>query len=243
MSAVGTAIVAALPEEIGPLAERLTARRRERRPGLACLRGRLAGREVVVASTGDGAAAAARGATAVLEEYRPQLLLGVGVAGGLSPDLPRGALVAAGEVRDAGGRGYAADPEMLRRALAGGRTVAGVLTASTRVVHEVAAKRRLWLAHDRCPRLAVDLESAAWARSATAAGVPWLVLRAISDAAGDELPLPFGRLSAATGGVSRPRVAAHLALRPWRLPATLELRRRVRRLAASLAELVLEVLA
>lgn len=241
MSDRPAAVVAALPEEIGPLLARLEGGRRERRRR-SVWRGALAGREVVVACTGDGGAAAERGATALLAEHRPSLLLGLGVAGGLSPDLEAGALVASREVR-AGERRWQADAELLRRALGSGRAVAGVLTTSERVVDAVEAKRRLWHEHRRSPALAVDLESASWAAAASGARVPWLVVRAISDGAHEALPLPFGRLAGPGGQVARTRVAAHLALRPWRLPATLALRRRVRVLAGDLAELALEVLA
>lgn len=241
MSGSFAAIVAALPEEIGPLVARLEGSGPARRRGRAW-RGSLAGREVVLALTGDGAAAAGRGAAALLAEHKPALLLGLGVAGGLSPDLERGALVAAGEVRR-GEERWQADTELLRRALDSGRAVEGVLTSSERVVDSPEAKERLWRRQGCAPRLGVDLESAAWAAAATAAGIPWLVVRAISDHAHEALPLPFGRLAGPGGQVARARVAAHLALRPWRLPATLALRRRVRVLAGDLAELALEVLA
>lgn len=234
------AVVAALEEEIEPLVRRLAGGRRERWPGLVCRRGALAGREAVLTVTGDGASAAARVAGTVCAELRPAALIGVGIAGGLSPDLPAGSLLAAGSVV-AGGVSRTADRDWLARALATGRAVEGGLATVDRVLATVAAKRELWLRLGRPRRQGVDLESAAWAAAAEGRGVPWLVLRAIADPADEALPLPFDRLAAADGGVSRPRVLGHLALRPWRLPAVLELRRRLSDLAARLARLVEEV--
>ncbi len=239
MSVGPIAVVSALPEEIGPLARRLAGGRPGRRDRV---RVRAGGREAVLAVTGDGGRAARDGAEALLERVRPEMIIGIGVAGGLSPDLAVAGMVAAREVAVVGRPALPADAAWLGRVLAGGRAVAGRLVSVDRVVATADAKRRLWRQLGRPPCLAVDLESAAWAAAAAGRGVPWLVVRAISDAADEDLPLPLDRLGRPDGGVSRRRVAAYLALRPGRLPAALALRRRVGELAAQLAALVEELL-
>jgi hypothetical protein len=82
---------------------------------------------------------------------------------------------------------------------------------------------------------AVDLESAAYARAAVEAGVPWLCLRAISDTAEEALPALLNRCRDGGGAVQRGRVARGLLKEPGAVPALLSLRQRVRRCAGVLA--------
>ena len=60
-----------------------------------------------------------------------------------------------------------------------------VINGATRIVATQADKARAWI---DTGALAVDLESAVVARAAAAAGIPFLVLRAIADPATRHLP-------------------------------------------------------
>jgi len=95
-----TAVVAALPEELRPLRAALSVAEDRRLGGRAVTFGQLGASPVVIAATGDGDRNA-RGATAEIVsalDARLGRLLVVGVAGALSPGLPVGALVLAGDV-------------------------------------------------------------------------------------------------------------------------------------------------
>jgi hypothetical protein len=89
---------------------------------------------------------------------------------------------------------------------------------------------------------AVDMESAAAGVAWTAAGVPWLCLRAISDAADAELPPEVLTLTDEDG---RPRALAALryVLRhPGRLPALVRLGRDTGRAVKAVNARVLQAL-
>jgi adenosylhomocysteine nucleosidase len=90
--------------------------------------------------------------------------------------------------------------------------------------------------------LTVDLESATFARVAERRGVPSLAVRAVSDAAWENLPLDFEALRGPHGGVSRLRVIARAFAQPRAIPGLFDLRRRVatcaERLAGFIAPLV-----
>ncbi len=75
--------------------------------------------------------------------------------------------------------------------------------------------------------VAVDMESAAVARFAADAAVPFLVLRVIVDTAADELPQAVLAASRA-GQVAIGRLLAGLVLAPWSVAAVRELARRFR---------------
>ena len=71
--------------------------------------------------------------------------------------------------------------------------------------------------------VAVEMETAAAARIAAAAGIPWAAVRAISDSAGESLPLDFNTLRAPDGDLPVSRVALAALLRPSCVPGLLRL--------------------
>lgn len=95
---VDIAFLFALGIESTPLTQRLSGADRVRRAGLTAWVGRLAGREVAVATGGVGPRAAARAARALCEACPPQRVVIAGLAGALVPELRRGELVAAGRL-------------------------------------------------------------------------------------------------------------------------------------------------
>ena len=76
---------------------------------------------------------------------------------------------------------------------------------------------------------AVDMESAAWARACAEAGVPYLILRAISDTADEDLPGYLAGCMDAQGSIRRAGVASGALRHPGSIPALLRMRRARRR--------------
>lgn len=171
----------------------------------------------------------------------PEKLLMVGFTGGVDPALPAGRLVlssryylAAGarsKQESAGilGAGVSEDylspdPEMLRQAVEAAAEV-GVPSASvdsltvSRLVTSPQAKRALGQLY---PIGVVNMEDYWVARTAQAAGVPFLSARVVLDPAGESLPSFLVGLSG-----SRIKAVLGIAAQPWRVPAVLSLARRV----------------
>jgi hypothetical protein len=127
--------------------------------------------------------------------------------------------------------------------LAGARPAA--LISVPRLAATVADKQRLLsLTVARAPGLAaaVDLESAAFVAAAAARGLPWLILRAISDTAAEALPPLLNRCLDDGGAIRRGLLAARLIGEPSALPRLLALRQRVQACAELLATATLAVL-
>jgi len=198
--------------------------------GLEARRGRLDGREVVVAAAGVGKVRAAGTATLLVERLGCRALVLSGVAGGLSASLGLGDLVIADHVIDVdygrltdSGRlvyqpgtlpmpgvrpepGYRLPKDLAARirttlgAASPGATLGTILTgdaflASARVRDELAAR---WSA------LAIEMEGSAVCGVAERFGVPWLIVRALSDRAGDESVTDFSAfLSSAAAASAR----------------------------------------
>ena len=231
------AIVAAMPEELAPLRARLSGPVRQQPTSLRAVvveRGRLGDHEVALAATGDGARNARDGVAALLGASGARALIVIGVSGALSPELATADLVIASRVIDEEGRVREADVEGVAAAAraTGGR--AAVVVSARRIADSVDEKRRL--AQQAGGGLAVvDLESASYVAAAEEAGIPWIVLRAVSDTAGEALPPLLNRSLDAGGAVSRGRVLRGLLGDPGALPVLLTLRKRVAECALVLA--------
>lgn len=233
------AVVVALPAEAGPLRRRLRDRRPAELGGLRCEEGRLGGHEVVLAVTGDGAGAARRGLVRLLDAARPgeiEALVVVGVAGGLSDGLPVGSLVAAAEVRNGSGVVPVPDVAWLKRALGQPGVASGTVVSAAEIALDPIAKRRLGAVLPAGGPAVVDLESATFARLAAGRGVPYLVVRAVSDTVDEALPVDFNRFRGEDGGVRQRRVALHALPRPALWRPLRELGRRVELCAERLAD-------
>jgi adenosylhomocysteine nucleosidase len=244
MSAALTAIVAALPEEIGPLRARLTGVEARWVGGRRALLGRLAGQPVVVTVTGDGAHNARQATADLLDRLPVARLLITGIAGAVTPSLAAGAVVLAKEVCGSDGRAFRPAPALLAWAAAAAETVVARVVTADAIADSRAQKARIGARYsgDGSPTV-VDLESAPCADAASARAVPWLVLRAVSDTADQELPALLNRCRDDGGAVRRGRVLAAMLRQPAAVPVLLELRRRARGCAEALLPRIERLLA
>jgi adenosylhomocysteine nucleosidase len=205
-------ILCALPQERELLLAALRDPESLPGSGLDAWVGHLDGRPVAIATSGVGKVNAAITATLLVERLGCRALVLSGVAGGLSADLDVGDLVIAdrlidvdhGRLTDAGrvayqpGRlplpGAVPDPgyrlpvetaDSARATIAAtgvSATVGTILSgdaflASARVRDELVAR---WSA------VAIEMEGAAICGVAERFGIPWLIVRALSDRAGEE---------------------------------------------------------
>jgi adenosylhomocysteine nucleosidase len=156
---------------------------------------RIARRSGWPVGIGGGTTAGAAQTARQLIESGATGLVSFGLAGGLDPALPAGTLVVPRAVI-ADGSSWPTDAELSFRL---GGTTAHMCLGLDRIVAFPAEKDRLW--RETGAHL-VDMESGAVAAIATAAGLPFAVLRAICDPADRTLPPvalialnPAGRVS------------------------------------------------
>lgn len=166
--------------------------------------------------------ARARAAAAQLARDGAQVLLSVGLAGGLAADLQPGALLLPGHVVTPFGERIAADAQWLARltevcGAPSGRVVAGSDTAVT----SPAGKRALAAAGADV----VDMETHSVAIAAREAGVPWAAIRAVADDHATALPGWAMGLVREDGGIDDARAALAILKAPWTLPLALRLAR------------------
>ena len=182
----------------------------------------LAGLDVLVACSG-ARPERARAEAARLIAEGVEALASFGLAGGLAPTLAAGDLVLAAAVALPGGGRVATDAAWRGRLaglLGGTRRFEETLAGSDRLVASPALKAVL---HATREAIAVDMESHAVAEAAAAAGLPFLVIRAIADPSDRALP-PVAQKALGPDGALRPAaLAGGLLRRPQDLAALLRL--------------------
>ena len=211
-------IVFALPIEAGCFVDTLSQVRVTRGDGFIVRQGRHGNREIVLVESGPGGPRAVNAAHALIDAYRPRLVVSAGFAGGLDPRAKRQDLVVAtsltrspspacghraqlGRRQDGGGAGsegegeeITLDPAALLPWLDEVQNLhRGRLLTFDRVVRLREEKQQLGRQHDA---LAVDMEAFAVAQICRQRAVDFLAIRAISDAVDDELPPDIGKLLA-----------------------------------------------
>lgn len=160
-------------------------------------------------------------------------VLSFGLCGGLDPALVPGDLVVGTHVR-ARGRDLVVDPDWLARLTRTlPRAKTGGVAGSDIIVAAAAAKAALRIETDA---IAADMESHGAAEAASQAGVPFAILRAVSDGAAESLPMCAQLGFRPNGGVDIGAVVRGLLRRPFEFPALMRTARNAGRAMTALAE-------
>jgi adenosylhomocysteine nucleosidase len=195
------AVLFALPEESKVFRRLLSGAAASGRNVELVIEGRLGEHRVLLAHTGVGATAAAARTAKIIAQFQPAVLISAGFAGGLQPTA-----VPAAVVIDDFGR-----PVSLPAGCLSGRVV-----SADHVVEAAMAKAALGR---ETQALAVDMETAAIAAAAEAAGLRMLAVRTISDPVDADLPVPMAVWFDAKRNVPRPLSLVLFLLRhPSRIP-------------------------
>ncbi len=155
--------------------------------------------ETVLVCGGIGGEAARRATEAAIALYQPELVLSVGFAGGLDPELKVGEIFSPGRVVDA------RDGSSVEIAAGFGVLVSGAGIAG---VEQKAKLAEFYGAQT------VDMEAAEVARGAQARGVRFMAVKAISDESSFAMPA-MDRFVIADGQFQVGRFVVFAVLRPW----------------------------
>ncbi len=225
------ALLAPMRQELRPLVAKLRLERSAE--DAARYTGRCAGVELVACLTGIGTRAATRATESLLAACAVDHLMVVGIAGGVDPAQPIGALLAPElVVDDASGREF-------RPVTLDGSAPRGRLVTSDRLVTDGAEAERL----RRRGVVGLDMETAAIAAVCERRGCPWSVFRAISDRVTDGTTDPAVLALAGPDGSGDPRaVLRYLLARPWRVVRLARLARGTLRAADAAAEAAIRAL-
>jgi adenosylhomocysteine nucleosidase len=215
------ALIVAMEREAAPLLRlwREEGQKPERK-SISILKGYVSDGAWVIFS-GIGRKAAAVATRVVIEYHKPELIISAGLAGALRNDLAAGTVIRPAMVIDA------SNGEKYGRT--GNNGVEVLVTAGSVLTRE--EKQRL---AQRFHGDAVDMEAAVVAEIARAAGIPFVAVKAISDALDFPMP-PLGRFIDANGQVNLLKLIGFAALRPQIWRALFDLQRNSQLAAEALA--------
>lgn len=238
------AILAALHSEFADLMSDIKVVARFTQGGCAIVQGSYLGKELLLAETGVGRHGAEMAASYATSSYKLQCMVSVGFAGGLEPSVKVGDIVVYNAVyranghteTDAGGPLYSPCHSDLvhlaaQTAAANGfRVIQGNGITVPAIVADACDKARLAAIF---PVQAADMESYWIAQTASQHGIPFVTVRAVSDAAGDILPR-LERMGQSGGSWRWQRALPYLASHPAELARLFSLVANVRRARRSL---------
>ncbi|MEK0286667.1 5'-methylthioadenosine/S-adenosylhomocysteine nucleosidase [Caldifermentibacillus hisashii] len=205
------AVIGAMEEEVIILRNQLENNKTEIIANSEFSSGTYGGKDVVLLKSGIGKVNAAMSTTILIERYHPDLIINTGSAGGLNPELNVGDLVISDDVChhdvDATVFGYAygqvpqmpaayqADERLIQVAEEAARSLEGIQVKKGRIASGdsfMSDPDRVQMVAEKFPGLqAVEMEAAAIAQVAYQYGLPFVIIRALSDIAGKESDLSF----------------------------------------------------
>lgn len=203
------AFVVAMPMELTPLTRALGLQRSTEHASPTYV-GRLGRRPVVGVVTGMGTALATAGVDRLLDATDVERVVVVGITGALDDETPIGTLIRPEQVVDgASGTHYRPDP-------LGEEAPRGKMWTSDTLILDPTTLARL-----RSEGVvSLDMETAAVAAVCQRRGIPWSVVRAISDRATDgSVDEEVFRLSNQDGTPNGRAVASFVLRHPGRVPA------------------------
>ncbi|MBQ6622899.1 MAG: 5'-methylthioadenosine/adenosylhomocysteine nucleosidase [Mogibacterium sp.] len=207
-AAAPTGVLCAMDIELADLLASLEDPEVIEKAGYRFYEGTIGGSPIVLVKCGIGKVNAARGTQMLIDLFEPAAILNSGIAGGIGPGLHVGDIVIGTEFvqhdfdvtafghakgflctdeRDDEPTVFRADPEIVRRlrcaaedlAAAGGRSVhEGRIASGDQFIASLEAKAEI---AGLFGAVAAEMEGAAIAQTAAYAGVPFAVLRVISD--------------------------------------------------------------
>jgi adenosylhomocysteine nucleosidase len=188
--------------------------------------------------TGEGIANAERHLDAWLDRSAASAVLSIGFAGALSSSLQVGDLVIANGIRASKAQ---PDPDLLEVA----RLVQidnpvhfGAALTSHEILWKAESKRALARSLGANEIGFVDMESTAIGGVCGTRGVPFLIIRSISDLLDEDLPLDFNQYRTPDGRVDPKKVMRAALLKPAAFKGLLDLRKRSKLCANRMAEFI-----
>ena len=156
-------------------------------------------RDWILVANGPGYKLAGRAFDEAAARVRVRAVISTGFCGALDREFEIGDLVVGSQVSADGWRATCKDTPVQ----GAGRVTSGVIASVNRVA-VTADNKRVLRETGAC---AVEMEAGVIAAKAEALGVPFFCIRAVSDQAGEDLPLDFNKYRDREGRFSRLRIA------------------------------------
>ena len=203
----------------------------ERRREFDLFKANIGPNEVTVLLTGIGGESAAQAIASIPVEIH-DLCISSGLAGSLDTALKPGDVVVAHSTDALDQSGHAtSDAALFDLAVTSGARPVNVCLTSEKIVTTAEAKEELSQKGS-----VVEMESTYILAAAAQRSVPAVVVRAISDAADEDLPVDFARILDSHGHLKMGGLLKEVGLSPYRIPLLIQFGRQSRAAGKSLAD-------
>jgi adenosylhomocysteine nucleosidase len=239
-------IVVAMPEEVRPILRRFGKHRKEQAGQFPVFLFRLDGRSLILIQSGMGIKKAAAATEELIDYAKPRILISAGFAGGVRKGLDVGDVVLAGQalvlsegvLSDAGTLENARLLAALADLFSGHpfRITGGTTVTTNSIVPKVTADQQI---AREIVNPVLDMETSAVAETAARHGIPLVAIRAISDAAEEELLFSLDEITDREQKIRIGKIMICIAKNPRILPQMIRLAKNTR-LAGSNLTIVLE---
>jgi adenosylhomocysteine nucleosidase len=245
-------LVAAMPEETGPLLRRVGKSTRESISGFDLYRFTIGGWDAALIESGIGAERAAQATDLLIGVADPILILNIGFAGAILPGPDVGDIVIADRLLFFKERLFSEQPGLATDVTT--KVLSLLENTCTEIdfrIHcgtfittgEIVNKQRLaGLLPDRTTNPAVEMETVAVARKAARAGISLVAIRAISDGADEELDFSIEDFTGGDRKISAWRVLMTLVRKPRIIPQLFRLARNSGKAGRNLAVVLVALL-
>ena len=210
-------IIGAMEEEVRELIEDMTECEMQEKASMKFYKGQLYGKEAVVVQSGIGKVNAGICTQILIDFYQVDQLINTGVAGSLDAEINIGDIVVStdavehdmdvsalgdpvGQVPRMDVFAFPADKELVRKAVEANkkansdiRTFTGRVASGDQFISDKAKKE--WLI-EQFSASCTEMEGAAIAQAAYLNGIPFLIIRAISDKADDSAGMDYAAFEA-----------------------------------------------
>ncbi len=244
-------ILGAVRQEISGLKSRMHVEEQIRLGKSDLWRGTLEDQPVILVRTGIGKKNAVASLAGVMDRFPLGMILSIGYAGGLNPDLDVGDLLIADKILDGVGQpspptssaSWAIDSALVDRAMAvpvgqKAKATQGQLLTVDQVVADPEEKQKLY---NQSGAMAVEMETSALVQLAQEKAIPFLSIRAISDTANEEL-LDVSPFVSPDGEVSKLKAGWYVATHPSSLKLLNTLRQHASRATNVLNDFVFRLI-
>jgi nucleoside phosphorylase len=167
-----------------------------------------------------------------LESRKPDVCISSGLVGALRPDLHHGeVLVAARVLRSDTSQSLATSLALMTAAVKSGATSVKAFVTNGGIIGDARSKQSMSSLGD-----AVEMESFHVLSSVSAARIPSVAIRAVSDTVDQDLPLDFAEVVDRAGRVRWTKMARELGRHPGKISSLVQFGRESRRAAEKLAD-------
>lgn len=237
-------LIAAMPEEVSPMLKLIGKYQREKTGSFELYRFSLGGKKVVLVRSGMGAKHATSATRLLIEAANPDVILNFGFAGAVTSGPRVEDLVLAEQVFSYDGSQFRREgmpaAALVDKMFCLGKEVFlnnNIYRSTFITTLKITEKTRLAkILPENCSLPAVEMESAAIAVAAAEAHIPFAALRAISDAADEELSFSLDEFTDSDMNLKLKKVLLTVARKPWIIPQLMRLARNSNAAGKSLAK-------